>query len=116
MPTITTRLAAPKITDVAKRHDADNDRDSPTAPTRLHNAADLMVIFGITGDLARKMTFRALYRLERRELLGCPIIGVARDELSTDEVHERARQAISGAEARRHRLQPARRPLVLPAR
>ena len=26
--------------------------------------ADIMVIFGITGDLARKMTFRALYRLE----------------------------------------------------
>jgi glucose-6-phosphate 1-dehydrogenase len=28
-------------------------------------AADVLVIFGITGDLARKMTFRALYRLER---------------------------------------------------
>ncbi|MGH3553778.1 MAG: hypothetical protein ACRDT5_14540, partial [Mycobacterium sp.] len=28
--------------------------------------SDLLVIFGITGDLARKMTFRALYRLERR--------------------------------------------------
>ncbi|WP_156419164.1 hypothetical protein, partial [Mycobacterium kyorinense] len=26
----------------------------------------MLVIFGITGDLARKMTFRALYRLERR--------------------------------------------------
>ena len=28
--------------------------------------ADALVIFGITGDLAHKMTFRALYRLERR--------------------------------------------------
>ncbi|MDA8373519.1 MAG: hypothetical protein M0Z91_04610 [Actinomycetota bacterium] len=28
------------------------------------NPADVLVIFGITGDLARKMTFRALYRLE----------------------------------------------------
>ena len=27
--------------------------------------ADLLVIFGITGDLARRMTFRALSRLER---------------------------------------------------
>ena len=26
--------------------------------------ADVLVIFGITGDLARKMTFGALYRLE----------------------------------------------------
>jgi glucose-6-phosphate 1-dehydrogenase len=27
-------------------------------------AADALVIFGITGDLARKMTFPSLYRLE----------------------------------------------------
>ncbi|MBV9319354.1 MAG: glucose-6-phosphate dehydrogenase, partial [Mycobacterium sp.] len=40
-------------------------------------SADQLVIFGITGDLARKMTLRALYRLERRELLDCPVLGVA---------------------------------------
>ncbi len=57
-------------------------------------AADLLVIFGITGDLARKMTFHALYRLERRGLLDCPIIGVAADELSTAELVERAQTAI----------------------
>ena len=28
--------------------------------------ADHLVIFGITGDLAKVMTFRSLYRLERR--------------------------------------------------
>ena len=28
--------------------------------------ADALVVFGITGDLARKMTLRSLYRLERR--------------------------------------------------
>ena len=33
--------------------------------------ADALVVFGITGDLARKMTFRSLYRLERRRLLDC---------------------------------------------
>ena len=27
--------------------------------------ADILVIFGITGDLAKKMTFQALYRLEQ---------------------------------------------------
>jgi len=27
-------------------------------------APDVLVIFGITGDLARQMTFGALYRLE----------------------------------------------------
>ena len=34
--------------------------------------ADALVIFGITGDLARKMTFRSLYRLEQRGLLKVP--------------------------------------------
>jgi glucose-6-phosphate 1-dehydrogenase len=27
-------------------------------------AADVLVVFGITGDLAKVMTFRSLYRLE----------------------------------------------------
>src|SRR5690606_12261200 len=42
-------------------------------------ATDALVIFGITGDLAKKMTFRALYRLELRGKLDCPIIGVGRN-------------------------------------
>jgi glucose-6-phosphate 1-dehydrogenase len=59
--------------------------------------ADLLVIFGITGDLARKMTFRALYRLERRGLLDCPIIGVAGQELTVEQLVKRAREAITDA-------------------
>ena len=47
------------------------------------------MIFGITGDLARKMTFRALYRLEKRGKLDCPIIGVGR---RSDWGHETMRQ------------------------
>ncbi|MGI8613674.1 MAG: hypothetical protein ACR2KL_07005 [Nocardioidaceae bacterium] len=61
------------------------------------DSADVTVVFGITGDLARKMTFRALYRLERRGLLSCPIIGVGHDEMSTEELVQRARQAIGDA-------------------
>jgi glucose-6-phosphate 1-dehydrogenase len=57
--------------------------------------SDLLVIFGITGDLARKMTFRALYRLERRELLQCPILGVASDDITVEELVNRARKAIT---------------------
>ena len=49
--------------------------------TEANAPADVLVIFGITGDLAKKMTFRALYRLERRKKLQCPIVGVARDEV-----------------------------------
>lgn len=61
------------------------------------NASDLLVIFGITGDLARKMTFQALYRLERRKLLQCPILGVASDDIDVDELTKRARAAVEGA-------------------
>jgi glucose-6-phosphate 1-dehydrogenase len=56
--------------------------------------ADLLVIFGITGDLARKMTFRALYRLERRKLLERPVLGVASDDITVDELAKRAREAV----------------------
>jgi glucose-6-phosphate 1-dehydrogenase len=58
------------------------------------DAADLLVIFGISGDLARKSTFRALYRLERRGLLDCPVVGVASEGITADELAEGARQAI----------------------
>lgn len=60
--------------------------------------SDLLVIFGITGDLARKMTFRALYRLERNDKLNHPIIGVASDDISTEQLVERARDAITGGD------------------
>ncbi|HEV2451904.1 MAG TPA: glucose-6-phosphate dehydrogenase [Streptosporangiaceae bacterium] len=63
-------------------------------PDVNQTAADVMVIFGITGDLARKMTWRALYRLESRGQLDCPIIGVARNEWSDDELRAYARQAL----------------------
>jgi glucose-6-phosphate 1-dehydrogenase len=59
--------------------------------------ADVLVIFGITGNLARKMTFRALYRLERRRLLDCPVIGVARAEWSAAALRDHARRAIEEA-------------------
>jgi glucose-6-phosphate 1-dehydrogenase len=58
---------------------------------------DVFVIFGITGDLAKVMTFRSLYRLEQRELLNCPIVGVAVDDWDIDQLRERARQSIVGA-------------------
>jgi glucose-6-phosphate 1-dehydrogenase len=64
------------------------------APTQ---EADALVVFGITGDLARKMTLRSLYRLERRDLLPCPVIGVAVEDWSVEELRDHARQAITDA-------------------
>jgi glucose-6-phosphate 1-dehydrogenase len=57
---------------------------------------DVLVVFGITGDLAKVMTFRSLYRLEARGLLDCPIVGVAVDDWSVGDLHERARTSIEG--------------------
>jgi len=56
--------------------------------------ADVLVIFGITGDLAKVMTFAALYQLERRGLLDCPIVGVAVDHWSVDDLRKHAGEAI----------------------
>jgi len=59
--------------------------------------ADVLVIFGITGDLAKVMTFRSLYRLEARNLLDCPIIGVAVNDWTRDDLATHARDAIETA-------------------
>ena len=53
--------------------------------------ADVFVVFGITGDLAKVMTFHSLYRLEQRGLIDCPIVGVAVDDWTVDQLKDRAR-------------------------
>ena len=58
--------------------------------------ADVLVVFGITGDLAKVMTFRSLYRLEKRGLLDCPIVGVAANDWTVDQLRQRARESIEG--------------------
>jgi glucose-6-phosphate 1-dehydrogenase len=65
-----------------------------SAPTGGPQAADVLVVFGISGDLAKVMTFRSLYRLERRKLLNCPIVGVAADNWTVEDLRQRARDSI----------------------
>ncbi len=61
---------------------------------------DALVVFGITGDLAKQMTLRSLYRLDARGLLECPVIGVAVDDWSVEKLREHAREVIAaGGEA-----------------
>jgi glucose-6-phosphate 1-dehydrogenase len=57
--------------------------------------ADVFIDFGITGDLAKVMTFQSLYRLERRGLLDCPIVGVAADDWTVDQLRDHARACIA---------------------
>ena len=55
----------------------------------------MFVVFGISGDLAKVMTFHSLYRLERRGLLDCPIVGVAGDDWTVEQLREHARKCIA---------------------
>jgi glucose-6-phosphate 1-dehydrogenase len=62
-------------------------------------AADVLTIFGISGDLAKKMTFRALYRLEAGGKLDCPIVGVAIDDWDDAKLRAHAHDAIGSTVA-----------------
>jgi glucose-6-phosphate 1-dehydrogenase len=62
--------------------------------------ADALVVFGITGDLARTKTLPALYDLTKQEILTCPVVGVGRRALSEDEIREHARDAITAAKGK----------------
>jgi glucose-6-phosphate 1-dehydrogenase len=57
-------------------------------------AADALVLFGITGDLAHKKLFSALYRLETDGLLNCPVIGVATRPWTIEDLRSNAKQAL----------------------
>ena len=60
--------------------------------------ADALVLFGATGDLARKKLFPALYYLAERGVIdGLPIIGVATSQLDDDAIRDRARESVAAA-------------------
>jgi len=56
--------------------------------------ADALVLFGATGDLAKRKLFPALYHLVRRGQLTVPVIGVARSDWTDDDFRDRARESI----------------------
>jgi glucose-6-phosphate 1-dehydrogenase len=60
--------------------------------TRSHS--DALVLFGVTGDLAHKMIFPALYALVKKGELKIPIIGVAFPKWSQARLHARVTDSI----------------------
>jgi len=56
--------------------------------------SDALVLFGVTGDLAHKMIFPALYAMARRGVLHVPVVGVATRRLSLAQLRARATDAI----------------------
>src|SRR5689334_11365371 len=69
--------------------------DSFPAMTEHPAKADALVVFGITGDLANKQTFQALYRLTCHGRLECPVVGVAADNWTADHLRDHARESIT---------------------
>src|SRR5512135_2507429 len=82
-------------------------RASGAAPTPMRSSAaivcghimpephsDALVLFGTTGDLARKMIFPALYAMATRGTLQVPVVGVAFPKWSLAQLRERVKDII----------------------
>jgi glucose-6-phosphate 1-dehydrogenase len=59
--------------------------------------ADALVIFGVTGDLAHKMIFPALYAMAKSGVLKVPVVGVAAPKWSVAQLRKRAKDSIRQA-------------------
>jgi len=59
--------------------------------------SNALVLFGVTGDLAHKMIFPALYAMAKRGSLKVPVIGVASPKWSLAHLRERAADSIGHA-------------------
>ena len=75
--------------------------------------SDALVLFGVTGDLAHKMIFPALYAMVKRGTLKVPVIGVALPKWSLARLHKRVTESIerSGGVDSRAALASGRRRL-----
>ena len=56
--------------------------------------SDALVFFGMTGDLAHKKIFPALYEMTKRGELRVPVVGVASNDWSREQLLDRARDGI----------------------
>ena len=59
--------------------------------------ADALILFGITGDLARKKLFPALYDLTAAGSLDMPVIGVASRPWDDEALLDRARESLAAS-------------------
>jgi glucose-6-phosphate 1-dehydrogenase len=59
--------------------------------------SDALVLFGVTGDLAHKMIFPALYAMVKRDGLKVPIVGVAFPKWNLAQLRDRMQDSITKA-------------------
>ncbi len=56
--------------------------------------SDALVVYGVTGDLAHKMIFPALYAMAKRGTLNVPVIGVAFPKWTLERLQKRVTHSI----------------------
>jgi len=59
--------------------------------------SDALVLFGVTGDLAYKKIFPALYAMAKRGALDIPVIGVASSAWDTPQLRQRVTESVQNA-------------------
>ena len=59
--------------------------------------SDALVLFGVTGDLARKKIFPALYAMAKRGMLTVPVVGVASSDCSPAQLRKRVEDSVRQA-------------------
>ncbi len=73
--------------------------DDPAPPSPPSPPSDALVLFGVTGDLAYKQIFPALFAMCRHGALNVPVIGVASSAWTLEQLRARARESIEHAAA-----------------
>src|SRR5665213_2097497 len=68
-----------------------NHMNSRPAPS------DALVLFGVTGDLAHKQLFPALYSMVKRGVLTVPVIGLAGSRSGVTQLRERVTVSVRRA-------------------
>jgi glucose-6-phosphate 1-dehydrogenase len=68
-----------------------------TGPSGVIVHSDALVLFGVTGDLAAKKVFPALYALVKHGILAVPVIGVASSKWDLAQLRARVEESIMRA-------------------
>ena len=62
----------------------------------IGDQADALVLFGITGDLAKKKLIPALYELTAEGRLDMPVVGTARSQWTDERLVDHVREVLQG--------------------
>jgi glucose-6-phosphate 1-dehydrogenase len=75
------------------------NREPLVSSSEAHTPSDTLVVFGISGDLARKQIFPALYAMCKRGALRVPVIGVASSDWGIEQLRAHATESIQRDDA-----------------